>query len=169
MYTQLKNHIVFLLFVAIVPFTVTAQTETSQSIVKVSGEVLTPFNITLASLKEYKQTTVIRKDKDGKDHTYLGVEVFELLKKAGATLNKDLRGENLTKYMLAEASDGYQVIFALAELDGGFADRKIILTTNVDGHPLPANEGPFRIIVSDEKLPARCIRQLTSLAVKFAN
>jgi hypothetical protein len=169
MNTQLKKIFLFILFISITPIIVIAQTAKNQPIVKVSGEVLTPFDITASSLKDYKQTTVIRKDGDGKDHTYQGVEVYELLKKAGVTLGKDLRGENLTKYLLAEASDGYHVIFALAELDGSFADRKIIVTTNVDGHPLPANEGPFRIIVADEKMPARCIRQLTSLMVKFAN
>lgn len=169
MNTQLKKKILFLLFISIAPIIVIAQTAKNQPLVKVSGEVLNPFNITALSLKEFKQITVIRKDRDGKDHTYQGVEVYELLKKAGVTLGKDLRGENLTKYLLAEASDGYQAIFALAELDGSFADRKIIITTNVDGHPLPTNEGPFRIIVSEEKMPARCIRQLTSLVVKFTN
>ena len=110
-----------------------------------------------------------RKDKEGKDHIYKGVLLGEILQKAGATLGENLKGANLTKYVLAEASDGYKATFALTELDKAFTDRAIILTNTVDGKPLPATEGPFRIIVQDEKKPARCVRQLISLKVGFAN
>ena len=79
-----------------------------------------------------------------------------------------MKGENLTKYVLAEASDGYQVTFALAELDKDFTDRLIILATTIDGKPLAAGDGPFRIIIQDEKKPARCMKQVTGLKVMFA-
>jgi hypothetical protein len=80
-------------------------------------------------------------------------------------MGPDLKGENLTKYLLIKAADGYQVVFALAELDKAFTDRMIILCNNVDGKPLPPGEGPFRIIVQDEKKPARCIREVTDMVV----
>ena len=133
--------------------------------VKVSGEVTTPLTINNDDLHQYPQTTVTRKDHDGKDHIYTGVILAEILKKAGATLGPDLKGKNLTKYILVTASDNYQVIFALAELDKAFTDRTIILTDQVDGKPLPSGEGPFRIIVQDEKKPARCIREVTEIKV----
>jgi DMSO/TMAO reductase YedYZ molybdopterin-dependent catalytic subunit len=136
--------------------------------VKITGEVTTPLDIKLADLQQYKQTDVIRKDRDGKDHTYSGVVLAELLQKAGATMGKDLKGENLTKYISVEASDGYQVVFALAELDKDFTDRTIILASVMDGKPLPAGDGPFRIIVQDEKKPARCIKQVTGIKVHFS-
>jgi len=49
-----------------------------------------------------------------------------------------------------------------------FTDRVIILADQVDGAPLPANKGPFRIVVPGEKKPARWIWQVTTLAVRFA-
>ena len=91
-----------------------------------------------------------------------------ILQKAGVTSGKDLRGKNLTKYVQVEASDGYQVVFALAELDKDFTDRMIILADEVDGKPLAAGDGPFRIIVQDEKKPARCIKQVTAIKVAYA-
>ncbi|WDZ99368.1 molybdopterin-dependent oxidoreductase [Mucilaginibacter sp. SJ] len=146
----------------------TTQAQTKEAVVKVTGEVTNPLTIGNADLQQYKQTTVTRKDRDGKDHTYSGVIVSEILAKAGVTLGPDLRGENLAKYLLVEASDGYQVLFALAELDKGFTDRAIILADKVDGQPLVPADGPFRIIVQDEKKPARCIKQVTGMKVMFA-
>lgn len=145
-----------------------AQIAERQASVKISGEVTTPLDIKLADLQQFPQTEVTRKDRDGKEHTYSGVGLSAILQKAGVTLGKDLRGENLTKFVLVEASDGYQVIFALAELDKDFTDRNIILANNVDGKPLPVGDGPFRVIVQDEKKPARCIKQVTGIKVQFA-
>jgi DMSO/TMAO reductase YedYZ molybdopterin-dependent catalytic subunit len=150
------------------PFTIHAQTAGAQPSVKVSGEVITLLDLKLNDLKQFEQTKITRKDKDGKDHEYVGVILAAILQKAGVTLGKELKGENLTKYVSVEASDGYQVIFALAELDKAFTDRAIILATEIDGKPLPIGDGGFRIIVQDEKKPARCIKMVTAIKVKFA-
>jgi hypothetical protein len=60
------------------------------------------------------------------------------------------------------------VTFALAELDKSYTDRMIILANQVDGKPLLPADGPFRIIVQDEKKPARCIKQVVSFKIAFA-
>lgn len=163
-HTMKKYAIILLLLIA----GLATQAQTKEAVVKVTGEVTTPLTISSADLQQYKQKTVIRKDRDGKDHTYSGVVVAEILAKAGVTLGSELRGENLAKFLLVEASDGYQVLFALAELDKGFTDRTIILADKVDGQPLAPADGPFRIIVQDEKKPARCIKQVTVMKVMFA-
>jgi len=144
-----------------IPLTVRAQVT---AVVKVTGEVTTPLNLSVVDLHQFAQTVVVHKDKDGKDHTYSGVILAEILQKAGVSMNK----ESLTKYLLVDASDGYKVIFALAELDKNFTDRIIILADTVDGKPLAKGEGPFKIIVQDEKKAARCVRQVTSLKVLSA-
>ncbi|QEM07613.1 molybdopterin-dependent oxidoreductase [Mucilaginibacter rubeus] len=146
----------------------TTQAQTKEAVVKITGEVTNPLTIGPAELQQYKQTSVTRKDKDGKAHIYSGVIVSEILTKAGVTLGADLHGKNLVKYLLVEASDGYQVLFALAELDKGFTDRVIILADKIDGQPLAPADGPFRIIVQDEKKPARCIKQVIAMKVMFA-
>lgn len=163
-----KITLIIICFLGIAPLLSKAQTEVKQASVKISGEVTTPLEIKLDDLHQFKQTEVVRKDRDGNDHTYSGVLLADLLKKAGVTMGKDLRGENLTKYVLVEASDGYQVVFALAELDKDFTDRTIILADMIDGKPLASADGPFRIIVQDEKKPARCIKQVTAIKIVFA-
>lgn len=142
-----------------------AQAVTNEAIVKISGEMTSPFELTLQGLQNFKQVQVTRKDKDGKDHTYTGVELSAILQKAGVTIGNNLRGKNLTKYALVGAIDGYQVVFALAELDQDFTDRKIIITDTADGKPLTPAEGPFRVIVQDEKKPARCVKQVISIKI----
>jgi DMSO/TMAO reductase YedYZ molybdopterin-dependent catalytic subunit len=136
--------------------------------VKISGEVATPITLNLADMQAFKQTTVIRKDKDGKNHTYAGVTLVDILQKAGATMGADLKGANLAKFILIEAADGYKVVFALAELDSNFTNRTIILATMMDDALLPIGDGPFRVIVQDEKKPARCIKQVTAIKVQLA-
>jgi DMSO/TMAO reductase YedYZ molybdopterin-dependent catalytic subunit len=160
----MKKYLLILSFLALVisPALIKAQS------IKITGEVTTPLDLKLADMQQFKQTNVVRKDRDGNGHTYSGVSVAELLQKAGATMGKDLKGENLTKFISVEASDGYQVVFALAELDNEFTDRTIILANMLDGKPLPTGDGPFRIIVQDEKKPARCIKQVTAIKVQFA-
>lgn len=168
MKTPIRHTFFALLMILALPSLTSAQVTSKEVTVKISGELPSPFNLTLSSLKEYTQVTVVRKDKDGKDHSFNGVLLADILQKAGASSGKALRGENLTKYLLVEASDGYQVLFSLAELDAGFTDRKTILCSQMDGRPLPAADGPFRIIVQDEKVPARCAKQVIALQVKFA-
>ncbi len=162
----MKRYFVIALFILLGTLTNPAFLQ-AQS-VKITGEVSTPLDLKLADMPAFTQTNVVRKDRDGNDHTYSGVILAALLQKAGVTLGKDLKGENLTKYVSVEASDGYQVVFALAELDKDFTDRTIILATIMDGKPLAAGDGPFRIIVQDEKKPARCIKQVTGIKVVFA-
>jgi len=158
-----KQFIIAFISIVSLVTTITSKAQTTAT-VKITGEVTAPLSLTVADLHQYTQTTVVRKDKDGKDHTYSGVILADILQKAGVTMNR----ESLTKYLLVDASDGYEIIFALAELDKSFTDKIIILADTVDGKALAPGDGPFRIIVQDEKKPARCIKQVTSLKVLFA-
>jgi len=115
-----------------------------------------------------KRVTVSMKDRDGNEHAYTGVAVADILEMAGVTIGRQLRGKNLTKYMLVKCADGYEVLFSLAELDADFTDRTVIIADQSEGKPLPPGKGPFRLVVPGEKKPARCSFQVTELIIKFA-
>src|ERR1700754_1740054 len=136
--------------------------------VKVSGEVTTPLTLTAADLTAMPRATATAKDKQGVPHTFSGVAIADILNKAGVTTGRQLKGENLAKYLLVTCADNYQVVFSLAELDSSFTDRVVILADQVDGKPLPAGTGPFRMVVPGEKKPARNCFQVTGMAVRFA-
>lgn len=124
-------------------------------------------------LKKADTTKLLRievrgKDHDGKESVYSGFELREILKIAGVKFGKELRGANLALFLMAEAADGYRAVFALPELDAEFTDKKIILADMQEGKPLSEKNGPWQIIVPDEKRHARWVRQVIALKVKAA-
>jgi len=135
--------------------------------VSVTGEVVTPLTLTVQDLASYGKVSSKVKDRDGKEHEFTGVPLIAILEKAGVTTGSKLRGENLAKYVLVQAADGYEVIFSLPEIDPEFTDQTIILAMAKDGVPLPSGEGPFRIIVPNDKKQARWIREVRMIRVLF--
>ncbi|HMJ68568.1 MAG TPA: molybdopterin-dependent oxidoreductase [Cyclobacteriaceae bacterium] len=133
--------------------------------VTIDGEVTKSLKLSVADLKKFPPTEVKTKDRDGKEHVYKGTLLSVVLDSAGVTLGKDLRGENLVKYVRVKAADGYKVVYSLAEIDPGFTSNTILLATQVDGKPLPKGEGPFRIIAPLENRPTRWAREVTSITV----
>ena len=115
----------------------------------------------LARLARY-DTTVSAHEVTGR---YSGVALTDLLALVNAPLADSLRGRALAPYVRAEASDGYRVLFSIAELDSRFTDRVVLLADRKDGQPLPAAEGPYRLIVPGEKRPARWARQVTRISL----
>jgi hypothetical protein len=99
---------------------------------------------------------------------YTGVDIQLILNKAGVSFGKDVRRQTLTSYMLIKAGDNYSVIYALAEVDSLFSNKKMILASLEDGKPIPSPFGPLQVIATDEKVHARLIRQVTSIIIKNA-
>lgn len=56
----------------------------------------------------------------------------------------------------------------LAEFDPAFGASGAILADSRDGKPLDAHEGPFRIVVPEEKRQGRWVRQVTGIALRSA-
>ena len=96
---------------------------------------------------------------------YEGVALKDLLEHAGVHFGEDLRGKRLASCLLVEAADGYRVVIALPEIDPAFMDKQIVLASLKDGKPLDDKEGPFRIVIPDEKRMARWVRQVTALKI----
>jgi hypothetical protein len=96
---------------------------------------------------------------------YSGARLAELLSKVNAPLGKELRGKAMTSYVVATGSDGYAVVLSLAEVDPEFHSGEIIVADQQHGHPL-GKDGPFRLIVSEDKRPARWVHNLVSITLK---
>ena len=146
-----------------------AQTAPATAELRISGAVSTPLVLTLADLKKMprKKLTVVNPH-DKKTEAYEGVLLEEVLRKAGVPQGENLRGPSMASYVLAEAADGYRVVFSLAELDSGIVDSEVIVADTMDGAPLGEKQGPFRIVAPHEKRPARWVRMLKSITVARA-
>ncbi len=95
---------------------------------KVSGAVSTPLTLTVADLKAMpRKTLTVVNPHEKKTEKYEGVALEEILRKAGVPQGDALRGPAMATYVLAEAADGYRVVFSLAELDAGIADSEVIV------------------------------------------
>ena len=97
--------------------------------------------------------------------TFEGVAVKTVLEKAGIVFGEGMRGKRLASCLLVEAADGYKVVIALPEMDPGFTDKQVVLAFLKDGKAMDSKEGPYRIVIPDEKRPARWIRQVTGLKI----
>ena len=136
----------------------------SQPAVQVTGDVKQALALTADDLAKMPRASVHITGGE-KETVYAGVWLHEVLKKAGVPLGGDLRGKALTSYVLAEAQDGYQVVFSLAELDPTFIDNEVLLADTANGQPLSGAQGRFRLVAPKEKHGSRSVHLLTKLEV----
>jgi DMSO/TMAO reductase YedYZ molybdopterin-dependent catalytic subunit len=132
--------------------------------VQVTGAVKQALTLSADDLAKMPRASV-RTTNNGMETVYEGVWLHEVLKKAGVPQGGELRGKALAGYVLAEAQDGYQVVFSLGELDPEFVDNEILLADTANGKPLFGDLGRFRLVVPKDKLGARSVRMLTKLEV----
>ncbi|MCL4783498.1 MAG: molybdopterin-dependent oxidoreductase [Bryobacterales bacterium] len=132
--------------------------------VRVTGAVKQALALTADDLGKMPRASV-KTDSDGIAIVYEGVWLHDVLKRAGVPMGTDLRGKALASYVLAEAEDGYQVLFSLGELDPEFIDNQILLADTANGRPLFGSQGRFRLVAPKEKRGARSVRMLTRLDV----
>lgn len=135
-------------------------------------EILSPvgsYAVTLRKLQDMtRKTIVVHGPHTNQDERYEGVELAELLRWYGAPVGQQLRGAALADYVVATGSDGYKAVFSLAEIDPSFHPGDVLVADTMNGKPLDAHSGPFRLVVTEDQRPARGVRNLVSLEVKTA-
>jgi hypothetical protein len=123
---------------------------------------------TAATLLEYPQQSVtVFNPHEKKQETYGGVPLIDLLAKLGVAHGKDLMGKALGQYVVATGSDGYRSVVALGEVDPEFHPGMVLVADTMDGKPLQ-KAGPFRLVVTEDKRPARSVRNLVKLELRSA-
>ena len=133
---------------------------------RIGGDVPTSLVLTGSDLKKMQRKTLtVMNPHEEKSETYEGVLLEEILIRAGVPHGEQLRGPAMSSYVIAEAEDGYRVIFSLAELDPGILESAVLVADTMDGAPLPGKLGPLRLVAPREKRPARWVRMLKSITV----
>ena len=131
----------------------TIQTETGKQTLLARADI--------EALPHVKVTTAA----SGVSTTFDGVPLKAVLERAGVGFGETLKGKRLASCLLVEAADGYRVVIALPEIDAAFTDKQIVLALLKDGKPLDDKEGPYRIVMPDEKRMARWVKQVAALKI----
>jgi hypothetical protein len=126
-------------------------------------------SVSLNSLKTMPHMTVtVHNPHTNADETYSGVPLLELLKQVGAPVGHDVHGKALSEFIVATGSDGYKAVLALAEVEPDFHPGDVLVADAMDGKPLDAKSGPFKLVVTEDKRPARSVHNLVSVELKAA-
>jgi hypothetical protein len=121
---------------------------------------------TSASLAALPHTTIEVYNEHAKaDQTYSGVPLTDLLTQLGVPIKP--RGKDFRLYIVAEGSDGYQVVYSIGEITPDVHDGTVLVADALDGKSLD-NNGLFQLVATGEKRPARWVRNLVGIRVLVA-
>lgn len=143
--------------------TLGAQAEAPTSaVIVLQGAPAKTLSLTPELLKTFARHTREVND-HGTPARFEGVSLADVLAHAGVPPGGRLRGADMNLVLEVTAADGYRAAFAVAELDPGTGNRFVLLADRRDGKPLPEAEGPYRLVVPDDRRAARWVRQVTGL------
>jgi len=100
----------------------------------------------------------------GEKAEFEGAPLVDVLKSVGVEFG-GAQGKRAATTVVIEAMDDYRTALTLLEIDPETTDTQAILADRRDGKPLGENEGPYRLVIPDEKRPIRWIRMIRSMRV----
>ncbi len=122
---------------------------------------------TSAKLAELPHITLKLYNEHAKvDQTFSGVPLIELLKQIGVP--EKPHGKDFAFFVVAEGSDGYQVVYSIGEVTPDVHDGTALVADAMDGKPL-GDDGPVQLVATGEKRPARWVHNLVAIRVKAAD
>jgi hypothetical protein len=98
------------------------------------------------------------------NETYSGVALADLLSKVGVPRGEEVKGKLFMTAVIAEGTDKYSVLYALAEVDPSIHTGDVIVADSVDGQKL-GKDGAFKMVSTEERRPARWVRNLTEISI----
>jgi hypothetical protein len=124
--------------------------------------------LSVAELQAMPQKTVMVHNEHTKaEESYTGVLLGDLLAKYGFPVDKTTHRKMLRRYVVAEGTDKYWVLFSVTEIEGSEHTGEVIVATSMGGKPL-GEDGQFKLVDSGDKKPQRLVRNLKSITVKSA-
>ncbi|MEK6397709.1 MAG: hypothetical protein V4734_06465 [Terriglobus sp.] len=142
-----------------------ASPSTSLTVTGLSGKVKT---LSPAEFKALPHTTVnVHNAHNNKDESYSGVAVKDLLAMVSPAKGEGPKVSANMTLIIAAATDGFQVAVTLCDTNPECRNGQSIVADAQDGAPL-TTDGAFKLVLSDDKKPARWARNLQSLTVKAA-
>ena len=124
------------------------------------------LSLTLADLAGLPRTELTAVEPHAQTtHRYAGVRLHDLATRLGVPAGRELRGAAQQLAVLVRGSDGYAVLFSVAELDPAYGQTAALLSDREDGAPWSERHGPLRLIVPGEQFAARWVRNVVAIEV----
>ncbi len=143
------------------PLFLNAQADTASiNVVYAGSELRIAFN----RMKELPVHQARIVDHEGEEASYTGAWLSDVLKLNELVRSIEKRAQ-VNSYVYVTAADGYTALIALPECDSSFRERPALLAWLKNAQPLNAHDGPFQIIVPDDRKHARDVRQVIRLEV----
>ena len=133
---------------------------------RLTGLSGTARTITPAALAAMPHVTVtVHNAHTNKDESYSGVPVDQLLMMVAPAKGEGPKVSANMQVVIAGATDGFHVALTLCDTDPACRTGKAIVADVQDTLPIEA-DGAFKLILTEDKRPARWVRNLDSLTVK---
>jgi hypothetical protein len=143
-----------------------ASPSTELTLTGLSGKTKT---VTPADFKTMPHVTVLVHNTHAqKDETYSGVPVKDLLALVAPAKEEGPKVSNNIVIVVAGATDNFHVAITLCDTNPECRSGQAIVADTLDGAPIAA-DGAFKLILTEDKKPARWARNLSSLTVRAVN
>lgn len=126
--------------------------------------VLTPND--LKGLRH--MSAMVRNPDTSQDEKYSGVQLLDVLIRAGALASLDVGLMSRSGYVLAKGNSGAGCVIALSEIDPSTSGAAVIVADSLNGQPLSDKLGPLRLILTNDKRRARSVDILNSIRIDYA-
>ncbi len=143
----------------------------ADSVVEIAGALPKTGTLGLAQLEAMrpaKETWTI----EGERREVTGVPLERVLTHFGfepGPMGKDVpkheKRSGWRKAIVASAADGFSAVLSAAEVFEAMGATRAMIAWKIDGKPLPAERGPFRLVVLTDKEPSRSIYGLRKIEV----
>ncbi len=121
-----------------------------------------------ADFKALPHVTVkVHNAHNGNDESYSGVAVKDLLATVEPAKGEGPKVSTNMQLVIAGATDNFHVAITLCDINPECRNGQAIVADTLDGAPLMA-DGAFKLVLTEDKKPARWARNLSSLTVKAA-
>jgi hypothetical protein len=148
---------------------------TGPDAIAVSGAVAAPGDWAISRIRSElaSDLTSISYTAHGQKHASDAVPLLSLLRASGVQTQLKMdpkaapkkKNSELRLIVVVEARDGYVASFSLAEMLADVGGRHVWLALDMDGQPLPSRDGPMRLIVPEDKTPARWVHAVRRITV----
>jgi DMSO/TMAO reductase YedYZ molybdopterin-dependent catalytic subunit len=131
---------------------------------EITGEVQSPTTYdedSLGALPHSTENVTFLTKTGPQSGSFQGVLLWDLLNKAG--IKSDATRDGQFQYVEVTATDCYQVVLALGEINPGFGGEQVLVADGENGAPLGSDTGFARLIVPGDKFGGRDGFWITSI------